>query len=647
MSIRSLRISKLITGVIMLGYLLTAFFLFQARAQQADTGDADGAGRRSPQSVEDVARGSSGCLNCHSGAEKMHRSEAVKLGCVDCHGGNAQAATMEEAHVRAKYPGRWKSSANPERTYTLLNEEYPEFIKFVNPGDLRIADETCGPCHAEEVLNVKKSMMTTTALLWGGAAYNNGIISTKHYILGESYSRDGVPQQINTVPPPTEEELARGVLPTVLPLPRWEITQVGNLFRTFERGGKIPRINPSEIGSPNPTEEPGRPDMKLGDRGLGTQLRISSPVLNLQKTRLNDPHLSFMGTNDHPGDYRSSGCTGCHVIYANDRSPIHSGPYAKFGNEGHTQTGDTTISRDEPGHPLLHQFTRAVPSSQCMVCHMHQPNAFINTYFGFQMWDYETDGDQMYPSEQQYLSTQEQYEALSANPEEAVLRGKWGNEDFLKNVSDLNPGLKHTQFSDYHGHGWVFRAVFKKDRKGQLLDEDGAIIPWDDEHKFHGVVPVENGKPPYCDENCRKSQKAVHLNDIHAEKGMHCVDCHFKQDNHGDGKLYGEFHNALEIQCQDCHGTVTSRANLVSSGLAAPDGGSALDDLVTTRKLKRFVKRGKTVIQRSMLHDSLEWTIPQVVDIIDPESKFYNEKARRAKTVAVSGDDWEKGSDQD
>ncbi len=27
------------------------------------------------------------------------------------------------------------------------------------------------------------------------------------------------------------------------------------------------------------------------------------------------------GTNDQPGDYRASGCTACHVVYANDRRP--------------------------------------------------------------------------------------------------------------------------------------------------------------------------------------------------------------------------------------------------------------------------------------------------------------------------------------
>ncbi len=33
----------------------------------------------------------------------------------------------------------------------------------------------------------------------------------------------------------------------------------------------------------------------------------------------------------------------------------------------------------------------------------------------------------------------------------------------------------------------------------------------------------------------------VLLQDIHLERGMHCIDCHFLQDNHGDGTLYPPF----------------------------------------------------------------------------------------------------------
>jgi hypothetical protein len=593
------------------------------------------------QTQEEADRKSKGCLTCHAKIENpnMHQSTAIKLGCTDCHGGNAEATTVKAGHVKPRFEDKWKTSANPVSSYTLLNEESPEFLKFVNPGDLRAADETCGPCHAKQVLEVKKSMMTTSALLWGGAAYNNGIVSTKNYILGESYSRDGFPQQINTVPAPTADAMKyKGILPTLFPLPRWEITQPGDYYRSFERGGKVFRGNPSEIGIPNPFEEPGKPDNKLSDRGKGTQLLISSPVLNIHKTRLNDPHLSFMGTNDHPGDYRSSGCTACHVVYANDRSFVHSGPYAKFGNRGQSQTADTTISKTESGHPLKHVFTTSIPSSQCMVCHMHQPNAFMNTYFGYQMWDYETDGEGMYPEKQKYPSNAEAFKLLASNPEEAVLRGKWGDYEFLAKVSEANPARKNSQFSDYHGHGWVFRAVFNKDRKGNLLDKDGKIVPPESEHKFHGVVPLEDPDKGFCNDECRQAQKAVHLKDIHAEKGMHCVDCHFSRDNHGTGQLVGEFHNAVEIQCVDCHGTITERTSLRTSGIAAPPGGTNLAELNTPFGDRRFLKRGTRIFQRSMVFDTLRWEIPQVADIIDPNSPRYNSKARLAKLMGKSGE---------
>ena len=38
---------------------------------------------------------------------------------------------------------------------------------------------------------------------------------------------------------------------------------------------------------------------------------------------------------------------------------------------------------------------------------------------------------------------------------------------------EFNAQLKQTQFADFHGHGWLFRAVFKRDRKGNLLDAHG------------------------------------------------------------------------------------------------------------------------------------------------------------------------------
>jgi len=43
--------------------------------------------------------------------------------------------------------------------------------------------------------------------------------------------------------------------------------------------------------------------------------------------------------------------------------------------------------------------------------------------------------------------------------------------------------------------------------------------------------------------------------DVHMRKGMLCQDCHTSNDVHGDGLLAGTNLGAVEIECEDCHGT--------------------------------------------------------------------------------------------
>src|SRR5215813_3901515 len=567
----------------------------------------------------------------------MHPTKTVHLGCTDCHGGNSSISTAsadpnsadykstkEKAHIQPHDPVFKNRSAVPEIVYAKWLKEPAEYVKFVNPGDLRVAPETCGPagCHASETRAVSNSMMTHTGMLWGAALYNNGGYPTKNTRFGESYGRDGKPQSLKTIPPPTPEETrSRGILPQLEPLLRWETSQPGNVLRVFERGGE----KKGEIGNPKKDEDPGKPDDKLSDRGFGTELRTDPVFLGLQKTRLVDPVMPLPGTNDHPGDYRASGCAACHVIYANDRDPLHSAQYASHGNSGFSASSDPTIPKNEPGHPIRHAFTRAIPSSQCMVCHIHPGTNMLTTYFGLTWWDNEIDGEKMYPKEQHNPSEEERYEAALKNPEAAAARGLWRDQKFLAEVGSLefNKQLKTTQFADFHGHGWVFRGVYKHDRKGNWLDKDDKVIPFDDPNRFG---------------------KVVHLADIHLEKGMQCTDCHFGQDNHGNGKIYGEPRAAVEIDCIDCHGTINKKATLTTSGFAAPDPalptwprGHRLDALRTPWGLRRFENRDNKIIQRSMTDPNKEWEIIQTVDTITPGSVHFNPKSLRAKLMGKDG----------
>ena len=576
-----------------------------------------------------------GCISCHTATDRhtMHQNPGVILGCTDCHGGDANIEArstkretkeylqlMRQAHVlpRDEKAWKWPSSATPERTYTLLNRESPEFIRFMNPGDLRAAREACGACHLAIIHATERSLMATSAMLWGGATYNNGILPYKRYILGEAYTREGLAASIVNPVKPDAFLASKGILPSLTALPSWETIPPADVFRVFERGGRVISSQFPEIGLPNSSgalqklDEPGRPDIRQSNRGPGTGSRIAVPAINIAKTRLNDPHLWFLGTGDQPGDYRSSGCSACHAVYANDRDEKHSGVYARFGHEGRTATRDPTIAKNESGHPIRHEFTRAIPSSQCMVCHMHQPNVFVNSFYGTIMWDYESDAPSMWPKQQKYPSDSEARRILERNPEEAAIRGNWGDPEFLKNVSKLNPQLKDTQFADYHGHGWNFRAVYKRDRKGALLDKEGEVVPDTDPQKFG---------------------KAVHLTSIHLDVGFHCVDCHFAQDMHGNGHIYGEVAAAVEIDCSDCHGTADKYPSLRTSGPASRPGGLDMALLRTQDGRRRFEWRGGKLYQRSALDPALEWEMTLVKDTVTPGHAKYNEKAARAKLM--------------
>ncbi len=593
------------------------------------------------QTKEEAAAKSDGCIVCHKTVHDPHEKETLNIGCVDCHGGDATAKDVHTAHVHPRFPEAWQSAANPVRAYTLLNHETPEFVRFVNPGDLRVAEISCGTagCHGTQVGQVHKSMMTHGCMLWGAALYNNGAIPNKRCCYGDSYTADGVPQRLLTVPPPTEEEFQKkGVVPYLDPPPRFEITQPGNILRIFERGGMFSL----ETGIPNRLEDPGRPILsRLSERGLGTKNRTDPTMLGVQKTRLFDPTLNFLGTNDHAGDYRSSGCSACHVIYANDRSRMNAGPYAKYGHDGLSFSTDPTIRKDEPGHPIDHKFAKgnAIPTSQCIVCHVHPGTNVLNTYLGFIWWDEETDGELIYPPGGKHPTAEQAAQAQIANPNESAQRNNLSDPEFLDNLTDLNAKARHTQFADFHGHGWAFRAVFRQDRHGNFLDHDGNVIPHvgnaelQEAMRFQKLPPAERKYEPGV---------PVHLMDIHLEKGMHCVDCHFVQDVHGNGRIQDEVRAGCEIQCIDCHGTVSQRATLRTTGPASytssQEGGRDLEALRTPSGKRRFERRGDKVFQNPMVEDGPAWEVVQTMDTITPGNEHYNAKSALAKTVHFEKD---------
>ena len=199
-------------------------------------------------------------------------------------------------------------------------------------------------------------------------------------------------------------------------------------------------------------------------------------------------------------------------------------------------------------------------------------------------------------------------------------------------MSELNTQMRKMQVSDYHGHGWVFRRAYKMDRKGQFLDKDDKVIPYDDPDLYE-----REGNPG----------KAVHLKDIHLERGCTALTATSRRTTTAPDKIYGDRRAVIEISCEDCHGTVNKKvtaSTLRTSGFGAPEGGNSM---LPTRNRPfnraRFIQRGGKLFQRSMVEQNdpatgkiKEWEVPQVADTIDPKSPNYNAEVRARQDHACA-----------
>jgi len=164
---------------------------------------------------------------------------------------------------------------------------------YANPGDLNIVDNTCGECHEEIVTKVKKSLHATMAGLISGSRYLWAAQKSKNAI----YSTRHIKDEDGQIP----EEL--GAVKELKPIPHYEESK--------------------------------------------------QPIDDYLRNQCLRCHLWTEGAK-RAGDYRSSGCSACHVLYADD---------------GLSHSGDKTIPKDKPGHPIKHEITTKIPAQQCVHCH--------------------------------------------------------------------------------------------------------------------------------------------------------------------------------------------------------------------------------------------------------------------------------------
>ena len=399
--------------------------------------------------------------------------------CTTCHGGNAWVCDGELGGTEAQpeCDGEWvydkeRSHVSPgdgpkflkNLSSAELDAVDPAYLRFINPGDLRIVDQTCGVCHEEAPGLVSRSAMTHTT----------GELTVARYRAGAQASPHGIYASVSVVDPnPVASDACSS-----------------DSLERFEP----PPVSPSTL----------RPPLNVA----------SAQDQYLVKSCLRC-HLADFGENRFPGDFRSSGCTACHMHYEDD---------------GLSRSNDPRINKQTAPHPATHELTTSPPIATCTHCHYRGGRLGIS-YQGYR----ESSG-------------------AGRNPKDLVVLGQ-----------------------ALHGH-----------------DANYYIV---DENQFNDFDET----PP----------------DLHFEAGMHCVDCHTKEDVHGDGHLYADTQCSVSIECTDCHGTVREYATL------------------DPERTNVFDRDGKLYLTTKI--GGIELEIPQVRDTITPGHPRYTAAADLGMGIGPSG----------
>jgi len=258
----------------------------------------------------------------HRGIEDAHPWQP--LTCVDCHGGTARICSSGAVEGTAEAPtcdGEWvydKALAHvspgdsPRELDALtagdLDQVDDAWIRWQNPSDLRIVNQTCGRCHTNEAAVMRRS----------GHALQTGDLAIARMRAGlqpDVIPRFGVSAQRD--PAPREDACTASSVTRFSPL----------LIDTAATIATNPRTAPTPA---NVQEQ------LLVQTCVGCHIQDAGPV-----TRA-------------PGMHRGAGCAACHSDYAED---------------GFSQSDDPFVPKDSPSHPETHALVASPSTQSCVACH--------------------------------------------------------------------------------------------------------------------------------------------------------------------------------------------------------------------------------------------------------------------------------------
>ena len=472
------------------------------------------------------------CMGCHNGAATNDYSgnglenphpfpPAQYVPCTGCHGGNGRGAGTNGSHVppppeigdrnfqannnkaffnRVTLAGVDKLTPDPYVGPSGTQHSNLDYLQFINPGDLRVvsAGRGCGQqgCHYDEHAQwVPRSMLATSTGIFSATRFLVGVdnrIPEYRTNRDANSLADSSPRAVQN-PGFSEGTAVVGEVGRLVEQP--ELAGFNGPMR--DNGNYLAANLPNHIINAN--QDPQRPN----------RVRAGSPLETLIDSQVSitcgDCHLHSAGANNRYADFRSSGCTSCHMEYSYD------GRHAGF---------DPNVPRDEPANPdaiaagerahvLSHQirnvakilpngaFVRGISDRACVGCHQGSNRTVL------QFWGIRLDQNQNLVNNVQY----------PANP-----------DTFQNTAQDqrlYSAAVANNTFNGRNANQYILTEDY---------DADGR-----------------DDTPP----------------DIHYERGLGCIDCHGSRDVHGgvagdatSGQIRSRMNQSVAVRCENCHGTV-------------------------------------------------------------------------------------------
>lgn len=469
------------------------------------------------------------CMLCHNGSladdysgpgiENPHPFPgAENVTCTTCHGGDPAGTDMLTSHVppppqigddafqdvnaqayfnRLTLAGmdKFPDYVVDGKTYTAI-----DYLQFVNPGDLRVVEHgrSCGACHAGHADIVSKSLLATSAGILAGASFAVGIESAVAASQGlhEDTAADTGFRAVEDLAYLGNQSLV-GAVSRLLEYPVFSERNVSGPEQIFQN----PAYDAAQLAD----------DVDAENRAIA-----GSPLANLYLEQVaftcGDCHLGSAGANNRAGDFRSSGCTACHMPYSLDGKSRSTDP-----NIDKVEPVDPDdIDDPERSHPRSHRIhgvartlsngaiVPGIDDHTCAGCHQGSNRTVM------QFWGIRLDQNADVRNNRQY----------PANP--VTSQTTHGDTRLF------DPVAQNDTFNGRNANQYLLREDY---------DGDGR----DDTPE-----------------------------DVHYQAGMGCIDCHGSWDMHGgdatdpDGVVRSRMEQQTAITCESCHGTVDAYAPVAS-----------------------------------------------------------------------------------